>query len=498
MNRKLQIILILFLVTVHFSFSQVKAYEPSTFYMCYKGDLSELFDLTLKILEVIRDQDLENLEIKFYSTESDAVDQVNHIVTQKAFKVVVSCTTVYVRVTDKQTEEYDVTSLNLCFSSPINLYKKTPPIINCPIDETFDLTKNESLIFKGLDSSIYKVTYHTSKEEAQTGTSAVIAPINYHTNEDSQEIFIRVENNNPKYDGLDNDCFSIASFLIKYDDLPGEDDVFVIEECDYDYPTPTFAFFDLTERDNDITKGQEGISLMYFMAKGQAKNELSPIESIKNFANNTNPQIIYVLVKNAYTGCKAITNIKLVVLEGPNIPNEVTLEKEGLKDKPEHAWFKIDSAKDEIMAKDKNVSISYHFTREDAVNNVNASSSNLAINVKPCKDAIYARVYKENSCYKVVTINLVVKNCTLSKPSNTITTLKMYPNPTSNIVNIKSNQFKEATASLRDVSGKLFFSELLTFSNENAKLNISQLPKGLYFITLQFDGKEVVKKLVIK
>lgn len=496
MNRKLQIILVLLLLTVNYGFSQVKAYKPSTYYLCSENGSDAIFDLTSKLPEILKEQDASCLDVKFYYTKEDAEEKVNHIVVVKEFKIDASCTEVYVRVTNEQTKAYDTTTLKLCFSSPINLEGKTPPIINCPDTEVFDLTRNEPLIFEGLDASLYTVTYHLTESAAVNDHGAIVEPNKYLSNTYTPaELFVRVENNNPEYDGLDNDCFSTAYFLIDYDDLLGEDDVFVIEACDYNGDDK--VKFDLTEREEDIIKGKNGIELTYYISGNDAKSETNPLIS-KELYNHTNPQLVFVVVKNSNTGCKSITKLKLVVLEGPNVPDEVTIENEGLKEDPKYSWFVLDAAIDEITANDKNVSISYYSSWDDANKGINASGSNMVKNSKPCKGEVYARVNKSSGCFKVVKIHLVVKDCNLSISNEEKLSFTIYPNPVSTTLKINSNQFQKAAVRLVNVKGQLLFENEIDFVNNHAQLNVSNLPKGLYFISLTNKEKSTYKKLVIE
>lgn len=495
MNRKLQIILVLLLLTVNYGFSQVKAYKPSTYYLCSENGSDAIFDLTSKLPEILKEQDASCLDVKFYYTKEDAEEKVNHIVLVKEFKIDASCTDVYVRVTNEQTKAYDTTTLKLCFSSPVNLEGKTPPIINCPDTEMFDLTRNEPLIFEGLDASLYIVTYHLTESAAVNDHGAIVEPNKYLSNTYTPaELFVRVENNTPEYEGLDNDCFSTAHFLIDYDDLPDENDVFVIEACDYN--GDGMVKFDLTEREEDIIKGKNGIELTYYTSENDAKSETNPLIS-KELYNHTNPQLVYVVVKNSNTGCKSITKLKLVVLEGPNVPEELTLETEN-QIIGGHGIYDLTIIANQIKETNEDAIVTIHYTEASAhhgtsiIVDMHKYTSNV-----PCNDTVYARVENENTCYAVVKVNLKVKDCNLSMSNEEKLDFTIYPNPVSTTLKINSNQFQKATVRLVNVKGQLLLKKEIGFVNNHAQLNVSNLPKGLYFISLTNKEKSTYKKLVI-
>lgn len=70
------------------------------------------------------------------------------------------------------------------------------------------------------------------------------------------------------------------------------------------------------------------------------------------------------------------------------------------------------------------------------------------------------------------------------------TTVEVTPNPTSDIVNITSNQFK--SANLYNIQGMLLQSELKT------KFSIAQYPAGIYILAIHLDNGSIVTKKVIK
>lgn len=82
----------------------------------------------------------------------------------------------------------------------------------------------------------------------------------------------------------------------------------------------------------------------------------------------------------------------------------------------------------------------------------------------------------------------------LSLEENFITTLNMYPNPTSANVTLMSEE-KMETVTIRDYSGRIVLLE--TVNNFSVSMDISTLPRGLFFVEVTaLNGSRAVKKLI--
>lgn len=72
----------------------------------------------------------------------------------------------------------------------------------------------------------------------------------------------------------------------------------------------------------------------------------------------------------------------------------------------------------------------------------------------------------------------------------------VYPNPTSDVLNIISRQERIESISLMDITGKNILSTKIG-STKNM-LNIEHLPKGVYLLKIEIEGKEITKKIIKK
>jgi hypothetical protein len=74
------------------------------------------------------------------------------------------------------------------------------------------------------------------------------------------------------------------------------------------------------------------------------------------------------------------------------------------------------------------------------------------------------------------------------------TTGIIYPNPTSNLLNIETNGLKHASLEIVDLAGRDYFIETIEQTTDKIQLNVSALPIGLYFLRIKTpDGTKVYK-----
>lgn len=74
--------------------------------------------------------------------------------------------------------------------------------------------------------------------------------------------------------------------------------------------------------------------------------------------------------------------------------------------------------------------------------------------------------------------------------------VSIYPNPSDGLVNINFDNSSSRILKIYDVNGKIILDR--TIENSQNQLDLSGQPKGVYFISITSDGKEVSKKLILK
>ena len=97
--------------------------------------------------------------------------------------------------------------------------------------------------------------------------------------------------------------------------------------------------------------------------------------------------------------------------------------------------------------------------------------------------------------YGSTTVNRIVRitNPVLSTEDFALDNIEIYPNPSKNIINLKS--ITDYNYEIYDISGKTLIKER---NNNNNKINIESLKNGIYFLRIFKDKQVIIKKIIKK
>lgn len=202
-----------------------------------------------------------------------------------------------------------ITDLELCDSA--NDGDATNGIV-----QNFDLESQTSNILGSQNNSGYKVTYHLSKTDANSGNDAQASPFE-NTIKDLQTIYVRVTNNN-------TGCFTDHnSFQLIVNPLPMANFVKDLEVCDDNSDGSARNGFsqiiDLESQTNGILGNQDPniYAVTYHHSLEEAQNGTNKL--LSPYSNTTpNKETIYVRVYNASTKCaNGISNFQVIVNPEP-------------------------------------------------------------------------------------------------------------------------------------------------------------------------------------
>jgi len=89
-------------------------------------------------------------------------------------------------------------------------------------------------------------------------------------------------------------------------------------------------------------------------------------------------------------------------------------------------------------------------------------------------------------------------NCTLGVTAFSLQSIRVYPNPVSGNLIIRFNEPEngEAGIIISNNLGQVLLSEIRSITNGDLSLNMSQLPVGIYYVSLQSGGKEYKTKII--
>jgi hypothetical protein len=76
---------------------------------------------------------------------------------------------------------------------------------------------------------------------------------------------------------------------------------------------------------------------------------------------------------------------------------------------------------------------------------------------------------------------------------------ELYPNPTNGVLFIKTKKSSKETTTINliDLSGKILLSETNVIQSNSAyQINITDLPRGAYFLQLNNNEQRIIKKVI--
>ena len=311
------------------------------------------------------------ITVTYYQSTADALAEINaipdisnHINTASPFNQTIT----YRIDSDVDNSCLGIGEFDLETINPIpNL--NPAPIILCdditPGDlvETFDLTQQEAFIFNGATN--VSATYHLDYADAVAGSDAIPTPTAYNNTDPSETIYVRVTT-------TDN-CFAVVELDILVNPLPDVSaDVTDYFECENN--TDFLFDFDLETKPPEVLTGQDAtqFTVTYHETQLDADNLANPL--VSPYTNTSSPQVIFVAITNNITGCSVSTiTFNIEINEGAIALDDLYEECDVVNTNDGFTQFDLGSRSPIIMngADPLAFSISYHFSFDDALNDIN-------------------------------------------------------------------------------------------------------------------------------
>jgi gliding motility-associated-like protein len=109
-----------------------------------------------------------------------------------------------------------------------------------------------------------------------------------------------------------NNCTTTRSYTITVNPLPVPNPVITdYELCDYNNPGDGVEVFTLNTMDAEIANGQTNVIVGYYLTQGDAQNQSSALANL--YTNISNPQQVWINIRNSTTGCDAVSSFNLIV-----------------------------------------------------------------------------------------------------------------------------------------------------------------------------------------
>lgn len=180
--------------------------------------------------------------------------------------------------------------------------------------EFFDLSTRDNQIKESLPPSNYKITYHYTPNEAQSGNNPITSPIQ--SGPDPKNIYIRIED-------IDNGCLSFTEVQLILNKLPPITPPDPLIICDTDGTPDGKTEIDLTQVNSQITSNDNLIVSYHFYPEDANSGEHLIISPFTN--TNNNPEVaetLYVRVYDPDTGCFSLTTLDIQVVNPPKVSIE--------------------------------------------------------------------------------------------------------------------------------------------------------------------------------
>lgn len=105
----------------------------------------------------------------------------------------------------------------------------------------------------------------------------------------------------------------------------------------------------------------------------------------------------------------------------------------------------------------------------------------------------------ENGCTNTASLDITVNMFTdVGTPATEVLDVEVYPNPSSGIITVHlKKKTVETKICVYDALGKCLLEKVFT-KNDKGKIDLTDLPKGLYSIEIEVDGHNIIKKLVLQ
>jgi len=307
-----------------------------------------------------------------------------------------------------KTECYDTTvfTVNISASPTAN---DAEDIFECDDNDNgvlfFDFADTQTQVLNNQNAADFSITFHSSLADAENNANAMNLP--YQNTNTTEEIFIRIENNN------NANCFDTTSFNLTVFDTPTANAVQTLEECDNlddgnnangqrEININNFEGAILGAQDNTL------FSVSYHLTQDDANNNDNPI--ISPYYNTTpfSYQIFARIENNLKTECYDTTVFTVNINPIP-VAFDTTLiqcDEDGVNDG--FTIFNLDEANSALTNDVSGLSTKFFLLESDAQNStgeINAAPFTNTANPQ----IIYVQVINDNTgCFDISQISLEV------------------------------------------------------------------------------------------
>lgn len=339
---------------------------------------------------------LINYEVKYFTSLSDAENNNNPI--GNSFTNSSNPQMLYVRVGNNVTDCYDISSFNV----EVNLapdINKPEPLILCDSDlNEIEIVNLFSIIPElGLNPGV-EIGFFNSLENANNNLNSIPNPENYSAS--SETIFIRATDNNST-----TNCYTTTTLDIFINTIPVVTEINDFQICTQNTENANFM---LESKDAEILNGQSNKEVFYFVDAQQTQ----PINKNLPYTNISNPQTIYVEVRNINDEeCKENASFEIYVGMNPfyNLPEDLDFVE--CDAEPVDGIIEVDfnSVIQEIISGIENPpNVTFHDNIQDA--NLGNNALPLLYQNSENPQRIFIRIENNQNCYNIEELGINILN----------------------------------------------------------------------------------------
>ncbi|MCF6130627.1 hypothetical protein L1S35_13180, partial [Flavobacterium sp. AS60] len=149
------------------------------------------------------------------------------------------------------------------------------------------------------------ITYHETLTDSQTGANPKPSPY-CNLNPGTQTLYVRAH-----FTGS-SACYTNTTLQLVINPIPLPNPVITdYELCDYNNSPDGIEVFNLGTKSSEIANGQTGVTVSYYATLADAQNQVSPLPNL--YSNTSNPQQIWINIRDNATGCNTTGSFNLVV-----------------------------------------------------------------------------------------------------------------------------------------------------------------------------------------
>jgi gliding motility-associated-like protein len=370
------------------------------------GDQIECFDLMSQIPLIVNGQ--TDMHVTFHFSQADAIAGVSPLASP--YCNTSNAQSIFVRLENEQTDCFDTVIMDLRVE-PLPLLVVPDPVEECDADgdgfATFDLTALETAMLNGATG--ITLSYYETQTDAQNQVNQITNTTAYQNIDPfNQIIYVRADNDL-------TGCFTIEQIQLIVHPSPIMPTLDNLVICDTNYDG--HAYFNFSQQSQLIwaanTMPEAQLPIRYYTTALNAANGTSAIVTTNSYYNATNPQTIWVVVRDIVTGCSATTTFDLIVNLPVNVSgqdNELTLCDDGLPN-DQFATFDLTVMYNQI-AGTSGATLTYYPSITDAQNGTNEITTPTAyanVDTSPAVQTLGVVVTSVDGCEIITTLTIRVE-----------------------------------------------------------------------------------------